>query len=476
MKEIKSIIHAVWQFCWGAIGGAYLLLLYAITIFYAVFLLSAIQVRENIRDEIRGDFIVNFKEVLSSKNRFDEKEQQLYSTIMNPATSVDQKIYTYQYDLRLLAEATNKHLSPTDDFEPDNFDYFSFLRSAVYLKAASDCSAQHTGAPTTSSEICALIADIKKTQNFLTPLYDQQEKEINAKPYDVRASEYSKGLDALYKNEPLASHVETYRWFEELDQEFLLTTPSPILILLLTIAMGALGSAVTMTWSYVRADEGLTARRFIVLPFVGCMSAFIIYIFINAGQMTLTTGAGESNLNAFALSFIGIISGLLSERAYIRISDVGNTFFRAKEGQVRWANGLQRAMEDASITIEQLSKHLELANGEVSRIVEQSAPATHDQQKLIAAFVRRPARDIFTDMPPEGYELEMVAVPQLVGLNQGSAQAAIIKANLVTGQITKEFNEESAAGLVLRQIPEAGRKVQSMTSIDLTISAGSETT
>lgn len=307
-------------------------------------------------------------------------------------------------------------------------------------------------------------------------MYQTQYKERNNISIEERTRDCEEKIKILEEKEPLAKHYKTYKLFYELDQEYLLFITSPILILLLTIAMGALGSAVTMTWSYVRADEGLTARRFIVLPFVGCMSAFIIYIFINAGQMTLTTGAGESNMNAFALSFIGIISGLLSERAYIRTSDVGNTFFRAKEGQVRWANGLQRAMEDASITIEQLSKHLELANGEVSRIVEQSAPATHDQQKLIAAFVRRPARDIFTDMPPEGYELEMVAVPQLVGLNQGSAQAAIIKANLVTGQITKEFDEESAAGLVLRQIPEAGRKVQSMTSIDLTISAGSETT
>ena len=146
--------------------------------------------------------------------------------------------------------------------------------------------------------------------------------------------------------------------------------PSPVLVLMLTMGMGLLGSVVTMTWSFVRRDGDLTVRRFLTLPFVGMMSAFIIFIFINAGQLTLTADGTAAKLNQFVLSFVGIISGLLSERAYARISDVGSNFFKVDAGVSRWGARLQQAMIEKGVTSAELARHLLTSEEEVKRIAD----------------------------------------------------------------------------------------------------------
>lgn len=142
----------------------------------------------------------------------------------------------------------------------------------------------------------------------------------------------------------LSDFVDVNRFFQRLHFTSFLTAPREILVMLLTIIMGVLGSVITMTWTFVRRDAGLSVRRFLLLPFVGGMSAFIVLIFLKAGQLTLTAGETTDELSPFVLSFVGIISGLLSERAYGRISEVGQGFFRVDARQDRWGIRLDEAL------------------------------------------------------------------------------------------------------------------------------------
>ena len=467
MQSIRRALEWIQTLIGGTVGGIYLLILYFIAVYSAIFLLSAIQVREHLRDETNSEVIVSFKNVIDQKRSFDDKKRQLENSILQ--TEIDREIYRFEdqhyYITQDLVTAINASYSNTID-ESNPWDYFY---SDDYKKLENECKARF-GQP--QNEICSLITSLNETNEYLEQLYSRQSKENLENPFEARQEEYNKKLQILINRHPLIQHHEIYEWFQYFEMDFLLTIPSPILILFLTVAMGLLGSAVTMTWSYVRRDEGLTVRRFVVLPSIGMISAFIIFIFINAGQMTLTTDPGSSDLNAFALSFIGIISGLLSERAYIRISDVGNTFFKAKEGQTRWAIGLAEAMKSSALSMDDLSRHLGLAQSEVARIVEQSAPATQYQQQLIAAFVRRPVRDIFTDLPPLEKGDGLVAVPDLTGTSEPAAADSLTAAGLLLGAVTTRPNAAAASGTVIGQSPEPGQLVRPKAAIDLTVSSG----
>ena len=467
MQSVRRVLEWLLTLFGGTVGGIYLLILYFIAVYSAIFLLSAIQVREHLRDEVKSEIIVSFKNVLDQKRNFDDKKRQLENSVLE--TNIDREIYRFEDQVYYLAQDLIDAISTKKGTPIYQGNPYEFLYTDDFKKLESECAAR-LNRP--QNEICSLITNLNETNRHLTDLYSQQNRENVENPFDARQEQYNKKLQTLISRHPLIKHHEIYEWFQYFEMDFLLTIPSPILILFLTVAMGLLGSAVTMTWSYVRRDEGLTVRRFVVLPSIGMISAFIIFIFINAGQMTLTTDPGGSDLNAFALSFIGIISGLLSERAYIRISDVGNTFFKAKEGQTRWAIGLDTAMKSSALSLEDLSSHLGLAQSEVARIVEQTAPATQYQQQLIAAFVRRPVRDIFTDLPPVERSDGLVPVPELIGKSEPAAVAVLDAAGLALGEVVSRPAPSAPAGTISGQSPEAGQLVKPKTAIDITISSG----
>jgi RHS repeat-associated protein len=69
--------------------------------------------------------------------------------------------------------------------------------------------------------------------------------------------------------------------------------------------------------------------------------------------------------------------------------------------------------------------------------------------------------------------IKMVAVPNVVGLPQTEAEAAILKAELVVGSITSDYSETVPEGAVISQSPEGGVTVEENSAVDLTISMGS---
>ena len=82
------------------------------------------------------------------------------------------------------------------------------------------------------------------------------------------------------------------------------------------------------------------------------------------------------------------------------------------------------------------------------------------------------------DSPPDQVVitaiLRMVKVPDVVGLSQADAEAALLAVNLVVGVITTEYSETVPEGSVIHQNPVAGKPVVETAAVDLTISLGSE--
>jgi transcriptional regulator with XRE-family HTH domain len=294
---------------------------------------------------------------------------------------------------------------------------------------------------------------------------------------DIAEAEIQAKLDSLRTNEPLFQHFAAYNFFNEgMGLSGLLTVPSEILVLVVTMAMGILGSVVTMTWLFIHDDNTLTLRRFIVLPFIGAISAFIIFIFVSAGQLTLTAGDANDSLNPYVLSFIGVISGLLSERAYNRISAVGTNFFNVDDGQPRWGSRIREAMDAAGVTDAELARYLSVSEEEATRIVGESTTATLEQQRLTAACLRRTVRELFTDVPPDGPSTIAAApgvdVPDLAGLDAPGLERALADAGLRIGAVAEAAADGMAPGVVIAQSPSPGERLPRGATVEISRATG----
>jgi beta-lactam-binding protein with PASTA domain/tRNA A-37 threonylcarbamoyl transferase component Bud32 len=70
---------------------------------------------------------------------------------------------------------------------------------------------------------------------------------------------------------------------------------------------------------------------------------------------------------------------------------------------------------------------------------------------------------------------EEVAVPNIVGMEEAEAVAALRQAGLLPGERTNVFDDEVEAGVVVASSPAAGARVGTDTRVDLEVSAGEET-
>ncbi len=185
--------------------------------------------------------------------------------------------------------------------------------------------------------------------------------------------------------------------------------PAEVLTLLLTLAMGALGSTLQATRLLVEdvrsgkeGDCGLGC--FLFRPFQGMVTACVVYIVFKAGQVTISTGDTES-LNPFFVSFVGIISGMYTNEAYQMIGRAARSVLpTADTGEgARWGFGLKAAMTAQDITVEKMAADLGRSEAEVRDWVEEKVPLSETDQTVVAAYLRLRPRMLFTsEAPPVG--------------------------------------------------------------------------
>lgn len=292
-------------------GGTYLMFLYAFTLWMVVGSLSAIQVRDRLAEGAVG---VTYKDVERAYEQFQGNDLAIWESYFGEDAIGMKRAEAHELDRRLFPEWAK------GDREWDS------ELDAQWVAMQADWESGQSAARDQSK--CDLVARSVRADRILNLL--QAENHLELERY------YQQDAKLLRDAEPLAEFFDTYEFFMFVPfyREFL-NEPREILVIQLTMAMGLLGTVVTMTWSYVRRDSGFTLRRFMILPAVGAMSAFIVLILTKAGQITLTAGTSVDALNPFFLSFLGIMSGLLSERAYGRMSEIGTSFFSVQEGTPR---------------------------------------------------------------------------------------------------------------------------------------------
>jgi hypothetical protein len=139
-------------------------------------------------------------------------------------------------------------------------------------------------------------------------------------------------------------------------------------------------------------------------PFLGAITALAIFILAKAGQITISdvsiSQGFKEALNPYFISFLAIISGLLSEQAIERIRSAGATVFRSEFMKDRWAVGLKPALKDQGKTDSDLLPFLSTPAETVRDWIEERKPVPSDDQRTISLRMGIPARKLFTDLPP----------------------------------------------------------------------------
>lgn len=76
----------------------------------------------------------------------------------------------------------------------------------------------------------------------------------------------------------------------------------------------------------------------------------------------------------------------------------------------------------------------------------------------------------------KGKEDTTVSVPDLIGKTKSKAKSLITSKGLVVGSVTSQYSDNIEKGYVMMQSPASGTKVEKGTTINITISLGSQTT
>ncbi len=118
------------------------------------------------------------------------------------------------------------------------------------------------------------------------------------------------------------------QFFESLPGGLALATmPPSLLIPIVTLAMGALGSVLHLSIEVVEARKPRGFLWYIFRPMLGMVTAFAVFIVIQAGALVVTTPTGSAadatQINAYFIAFVAVLSGMLSEQAVGTLREAG---------------------------------------------------------------------------------------------------------------------------------------------------------
>jgi phage shock protein A len=247
-------------------------------------------------------------------------------------------------------------------------------------------------------EIEELTTDLKSAQSSLDSVFSS----IKEKPTEA---DKRKIESALYEIEP------TDNWLGKIINK-LVTEQPEILTLSLVICMGLLGASLNITNSVFREGETRNFGSYFLQVCVGAIAALVIFVVAKAGVPLVTDASkigGDAPINPYFISFLAIISGLLSERAIASVQAQGGRFFGSEppDEPRRWIkDDLSAEMQSQNLSAKALAAYLGMEEEGVESIVKGLQTADAEQQKVIAIYLRRNKRDIFTDMPPNALTAE----------------------------------------------------------------------
>jgi hypothetical protein len=180
-----------------------------------------------------------------------------------------------------------------------------------------------------------------------------------------------------------------------------------MLVLLLLISMGVLGSALNLLAVFFANDEdSLEFGEYPLRLAFGAVLAIVMFIIAKAGVPILAdTGkiGGNAPLNPYFISLLAVISGLMSDRAMGTIRNVATTMLQSVGGgdySQRYSRVvLDDVLKAANRDVDGLARLLGMGIDDTRKLFSGTDAISPDRQRLIAAYLGQPLRELFSDLP-----------------------------------------------------------------------------
>jgi hypothetical protein len=264
------------------------------------------------------------------------------------------------------------------------------LFQVAYIERKAIQAAQESVA----KELEDLRKTVKKSQESLDPIFAAVKNNLDE-------SSRSRIETALYELYPTTGRVSKV-------MNMLVLTQPDVLTLTLVILMGVLGSTLQITHSFFKEWRAEQFGVYFLRIALGAVTALIIFIVAKAGVPIIADASklgGDAPINPYFVSFLAIISGLLSENAVVSVQAYGARFFgpSSTDEPARWARSdLTTAIKDQHLAIDTIAVYLSTTASTAEAILQGQEKADATQQKIISIFLREDPRDLFTDIPPRG--------------------------------------------------------------------------
>jgi hypothetical protein len=187
----------------------------------------------------------------------------------------------------------------------------------------------------------------------------------------------------------------------------MVTTQPDILTLTLVILMGVLGSSLQMTHAFFKQHRIEKVGAYLLRICVGAITALVIFIVAKAGVPVIadaTRLGGDASINPYFVSFLAIISGLMSENAILSVQNQGAKFFGADmpAEPSRWAReDLRGVFKTQTRDPDRVKRLVQAKDEDFEGWVSGTRPIPANIQMIIAGVLQTPPRDLFTDIPPD---------------------------------------------------------------------------
>ena len=203
-----------------------------------------------------------------------------------------------------------------------------------------------------------------------------EKKALQAREDALKDGPKASGATRL-TNESYKNVVEDFRTFRALVGTTLfgiVLIPNPVLVLLLAVFMGMLGSLIHLSCRVVIGGDNVKASEMFFRIGLGAAVALALFFFASAGVLSLSqTNAGNNSteMSPYLISFLGITAGFMSERVTAWMREIGENTFKLKDGagRDRWGTGLAAEMEKQSVTKQAVASVL-------GNTVEESKPGS----------------------------------------------------------------------------------------------------
>ena len=182
--------------------------------------------------------------------------------------------------------------------------------------------------------------------------------------------------------------------------------PNDMLILLLVISMGVLGSGLYLLSVIVPKDGApIPLRGYVFRLALGAATAIVLFIVFKSGIPIITdttkTG-GSAPINPYFISVLGIISGLMSERVLERIRSIGTSLLRG-DGQNgdhdRYARSIAASeMDKPERSYDILARLIGETVDKTKQLMTGREPVSPNAQSVISAYLGQPVRELFSDI------------------------------------------------------------------------------